>query len=301
MNPHTANRNWKWLSSLLLLGLIVYVILYPPLKNSQATTAVAKVNGVNISNTQLYDAMLASGGAQTLDSLISDEIITQEGKKAGVQATDADINAEIASIQSSFGSDTEFQQALTSYGMTLDDLKKNMKTQVLLKKMLEPQVTITDDEVKQYYDQNLESLKVPEQIQASHISVATQEEADAILADLNNGSDFATIAKDKSLDTDTKDKGGELGYISSGRMDAAFDASAFALATGSVSGAVKTSSGFDIIKVTDHKAAYTPTLEEKKVEISKTLTSQKISTLSTTWLQEKKSEATIENYLNKAA
>ncbi|WP_171639929.1 peptidylprolyl isomerase [Paenibacillus phytorum] len=301
----SANRTRKWVSSLLLLSLIAYLIVYPPLKKtdqaSAASSAVAKVNGVNISTDQLYKAMLVSGGQQTLDSLITDELINQEAQKTGIQITDEDIQKEISSIQSSYASNDEFQQALTSYGMTLDDLKKNMKTQVLLKKILEPQITISDDEIKQYYDENIESLKVPEQIQASHISVTTKEEADAILTELKKGTDFATLAKDKSLDTATKDTAGALGYISSGKMEATFDTAAFALAVGETSSAVQTSTGYDIIKVTDRKAAYTPTMEEKKEDIKTTLTNQKLSTLSSTWLQEKKSQSTVENYLSKDA
>jgi foldase protein PrsA len=302
MNIQKADRKWAWFSSILVVCLIIYAVFYPPvLKSAAADKAVAKVNGVNISSTQLYEAMLTSGGAQTLDTLISNEIISQEGQKAGLQVTDADINAELASVQSSFASDAEFQQTLSSYGMTLDDLKKSLKSQVLLKKILAPQVNITDDQIKQYYDANLQSLKVPEQVQASHIVVATKAEADAISAELKTGGDFATIAKNKSLDTNTKDKGGDLGYITRGKIDPTIETSAFALGTGAISDAVKTSTGYDIIKVTDHKAASTPTLDEKKAEIKQTLTNQQISTLSTTWLQQKKSASTIENYLTKKA
>ncbi|MDR6882922.1 peptidyl-prolyl cis-trans isomerase [Bacillus sp. 3255] len=298
-----SNRTWQWVSAVLLLGLITYIAIYPPVKHNgqaAATDPVAKVNGVSISSDQLYQAMLTSGGEQTLDSLISEELINQEGQKAGIQVTDEDIEKEIASVQGSYGSEAEFQQALTSYGMTIDDLKKSMKSQVLLKKILKPQVTITDDEIKKYYDENLETLKTPEQIQASHITVATKEEADAILAELKNGSDFAALAKSKSTDTATKDNGGSLGYIASGTMDEAFDTAAFALKAGETSGAVQTSSGYDIIKVTDRKAAATPTLDEKKEEIKSAITTQKLASLSTTWLQEKKSQSTVENYLSKA-
>lgn len=304
-NTHiSSNRTWKWVSALLVLSFIAYIAFYPPMKktaqSAAAAEAVAKVNGVTINSDQLYQAMLASGGAQTLDSLISEELINQEGQKDGVQVTDEDIEKEVTSVKGSYGSDAEFQQALTSYGMTIDDLKKSMKSQVLLKKILAPQVKITDDDIKKYYDENLETLKVPEQIQASHISVATKEEADAILAELKNGGDFATLAKNKSLDTATKDNAGSLGYISSGNMDEAFDTAAFALKAGETSGAVKTSTGYDIIKVTDRKAAYTPTMEEKKEDIKTAITTQQLASLSTTWLQEKKSQSTVENYLSKA-
>ncbi|MBA2942861.1 peptidylprolyl isomerase [Paenibacillus sp. CGMCC 1.16610] len=300
-----SNRTWKWVSAVLLICLIAYIAFYPPTKHAAGSAGtvepVAKVNGVSINSEQLYQAMLASGGQQTLDSMISEELINQEGQKAGITVTDEDVDKEVANVKGSYGSDAEFQQALTSYGMTIDDLKKSMKSQVLLKKILTPQITITDDEIKKYYDENLETLKVPEQVQASHISVATKEEADAIVADLKNGADFATIAKSKSLDTATKDNGGSLGYISSGNMDEAFDTAAFALKVGETSGAVKTSTGYDIIKVTDHKAASTPTMEEKREDIKSAITTQKLASLSTTWLQDKKSQSTVENYLSKPA
>ncbi|UKS26321.1 peptidyl-prolyl cis-trans isomerase [Paenibacillus sp. HWE-109] len=306
MNTHIkTNRAWKWVSTVLLLSMIAYVLIYPPLKKAEgstamaAGTAVAKVNGVTISSSQLYDAMLATGGDQTLDSLITEELINQESQKSGIQVTDADIQAELTKVQSSYGSDTEFQQALTSYGMTLDDLKKNMKTQVLLKKILAPQVTITDDDIKKYYDANLESLKTPEQVQVSHIAVATKEEADALAAALKAGGDFAALAKEKSLDAATKDKSGELGYIAKGSADAAFETAAFAMKVGANSDPIPTSTGYDIIKVTDHKMAATPTLEEKKESIKQSLTDEKLSTLASSWLEEQKGKSTVENYLTK--
>ncbi|MDR6554231.1 peptidylprolyl isomerase [Paenibacillus qinlingensis] len=294
------NRKWVWTSSVLLVGLIAYVSVFPPVSKSEtaSTKAVAKVNGVEISSAKLYDALVASGGAQTLDSMITEELISQESKKAGVQITDADITAEIQTIKDSYGTEDEFTQALTNYGMTIEDLKKNMQSQVMLKKILEPQVTITDDEIKKYYDENLESLKVPAQVKASHISVATEAEAEAIIAKLKGGGDFAAIAKESSTDAATKDKGGDLGYISAGQGDPVFEAAAFALETGGVSSAVQTASGYDVIKVTEHKAASTPTLADKTESIKKSLVDQKISTLSQTWLEQKKTEAKIENNLS---
>lgn len=291
------NRKWVWTSSVLLVSLIAYASIFPPVSKNDAAKAVAKVNGVEISTTKLYDALIASGGAQTLDSMITEELINQEGKKAGIQITDADITNEIQTIKASYSSEDEFNKALTNYGMTQDDLKKNMQSQVMLKKILEPQVAITDDEIKKYYDDNLESLKVPAQVKASHISVATEAEANAILMKLKSGGDFAALAKESSTDTATKDKGGDLGYISAGQVDPALEAAAFALEPGGLSSAVQTATGYDVIKVTDHKAASTPTLADKTTTIKQTLVDQKISTLSQTWLEQKKSEAKIENNL----
>ncbi len=295
MKLQFSNKKWMAASLALLILLAVYVTMYPPLQKSGE--AVAKVNGVSIGKDQLYQAMLDGSGEQALDNLIDKELIRQEAEKAGIKVTSDDIDQQLKSIQSSFSSEEEFQQTLAAYNMTVEDLKKDMEAQVQLRKLLEPQIKITDDEIKQYYESNLEALKEPEQVRASHILVASKEEVETILADLNSGADFAAIAKEKSLDTASKDNGGDLGFFAKGDMEEAFANAAFSLKVGSVSDPIKTESGYHIIKVMEHKEAHTPTLEEKKDEIREQLVNEQLSTLSATWLEEKTSEATIEKSL----
>lgn len=291
----SPSRIWMYTTFVLFIALIAYVIAVPPGKSSDEI--VAKVNGVSISKSALYDALVAAGGTQTLDSMISEELVKQESDKAGIQITDADLEKEMADIKKSFSSEEEFQAALTQYNMTLEKLKADMTVQVQLRKLLEPQVKVTDDDVKKYYDENLESLKTPEQVRASHILVATKEEAETVLADLKKGGDFATIAKEKSQDPGSKEQGGDLDFFSKGMMEEPFEAAAFALKVGELSSVVETSNGFHVIKLTDHKDAVTPTLDEKKEDIRETLVTEQISTLSSTWIQEKTAAASIETFL----
>ncbi|WP_274364864.1 peptidylprolyl isomerase [Paenibacillus thermotolerans] len=291
-------RIWMLIAVILLIVLVGVVWLNPFQKQGSAGLggAVAKVNGVSISKEQLYDEMYALGGDQTLQNMIDEELIRQEAEKAGVTITDADIDKEIDKVKSSFGSDEEFEYTLASYGMTLDSLKENMKTQVQLRKLLEPQVTVTDDDIKAYFDENLESLQTPEQMRASHILVETKEEAEAILKQLKEGADFAELAKEKSTDTQTAPSGGDLDFFERGRMEQAFDTAAFALKPGELSDIVETSYGYHIIKATDHKDAVTPTLDEKKDEIKETLVSSKVSEMSMSWIDEKRQAAKIEQF-----
>lgn len=298
MNMQISNRKWMIASLVLLIALAAYMFMYPPVQKS--AEAVAKVNGVSIGKEQLFEEMLAGGGEQALQNMIDKELIRQEAQKAGIKVTADDIEQQLDSIRNTFSSEEEFQQTLAMYNMTVEDLKKDMETQIQLRKLLEPQVKVTDADIKQYFDSNLEELKEPEQVKASHILVATEDEAKTILADLKNGADFATIAQEKSLDTASKENGGDLGFFAKGDMEEGFENAAFSLPVGSVSDPVKTESGYHIIKVTEHKEAHTPTLEEKQEEIREQLVNEQISTLSTTWLAEKTSEATIENYLDSA-
>jgi foldase protein PrsA len=292
-----ASRIWMIASIVLFAVLIVYVILVPPGKGGD-DEAVAKVNGVTIGKAALYDALVKAGGSQTLQSLVSEELVRQEGDKAGVEVTDADLDKELASIKKSFPSEAEFEQALIQYNITLDKLKEDMKIQALLRKMLEPQVKVSDEDVKTYYDTNLESLKTPEQVRASHVLLKTKEEAEAVLAELKNGGDIAKIAKEKSEDTGSKETGGDLDFFSKGMMEEPFETAAFAMKVGDLSSVVETSHGFHVIKLTDRKAAVTPTLDEKKVEIREQLVTEQISTLSSAWMEEKTAAASIETFLN---
>jgi foldase protein PrsA len=203
----------------------------------------------------------------------------------------------MSTIKATFPSEEEFQQALASYGMTLEALKKDMEPQIKLRKLLEPQVNIANTDIQTYYDTNLETLKEPEQVKASHILVQTKEEAESILAELKNGGDFVKLAKEKSLDTQSKESGGDLGFFPKGVMEEAFDNAAFTLQINTLSDLVQTTHGYHIVKVAERKEARTPTFDEKKEEIRETLINEQLSTLSSSWMQEKMSGATIETFL----
>ncbi|MGO4108896.1 peptidylprolyl isomerase [Paenibacillus sp. YAF4_2] len=294
----SGGKAWIAVSAILAIVLII-VLIKPPFGGG--TEAVATVNGVKISKDKLYDSLVKQGGTSTLDNMITQELIDQAAKDAKVTVTEADIDKEIENLKKSFGSEDEFQQTLQQYGMTEESLREDAGTQVTIRKILEPQVKVTDADIKTYYDQNKESMATPAQIRASHILVATKEEAEAILKELKGGADFATLAKEKSTDTGTKDNGGDLNFFAKGTMEAAFDDAAFALKVGELSGVVQTSYGYHIIKKTDEKAAVTPTLEDKKEDIKYQLVTQKVSELSSTWLADLKAKAKITNKLDPAA
>ncbi|MBD2861417.1 foldase protein PrsA [Paenibacillus oceani] len=298
MRQQKQNKTWM-ITSLVLLVLLAGVSIYAFTKNGGGgDEAVASVNGVKIGKSELFDQLILNGGSQILDSMITEELIKQEAEKAGFKVTDADLEQELASFKKGFSSDEEFNMLLMQSGMTLDEVKnKFMPMQVRLRKILGPQITITDDDMKKYYEENKEMMATPEQVKASHILVATKEESEAILAQLKGGADFATLAKEKSTDPGSKEQGGDLDYFGKGMMVKEFEDAAFSLPVGELSNVVQTSHGFHIIKVTDKKAATTPTYDQKKDDIKEELTSQKIQELSGPWMEEIKGKAKIENKL----
>lgn len=285
------------ITSVILLVALIYVIV-KPVQDPSKMAAVAYVNSDKITKDQLYATMLDNGGKQTLDNMIDELVVNQAAKKAGITVTDQDVQKELDAIKKQTGSEEMFQQTLQQYGMTEDKLKEQLHMQAALKKLLADQLSVTDDAIKSYYDQNKGQYATPEQVQLSQIVVKTKEEAAAVVSQLKGGADFATVAKDKSTDTATKDKGGALDYVSKGTLDKAVETAAFALKNGDISDPVQAENGsFYVLKATGHKAAATPTLEEKKEDIKTELANQQLSQISPAWLNEQKSKATIKNLL----
>ncbi|MBW4083406.1 peptidylprolyl isomerase [Paenibacillus sp. S150] len=291
-----GGRGWM-IASIVLAAALIVVLIVQPFQKDDSNVAVASVNGTDITKAQLYDKLVEAGGEATLQNLITTTLVDQEAKKANITVTDADIDAEIEDLKTQFGGEDALNSALQQSSMTLDDLKKQMPLQVEIRKLVEPKVTVTEDDISQYYEDNKASFNQEEEVRASHILVETQEEADAIVKQLADGADFATLAQEKSTDTGSKDNGGDLDFFKKGDMVAEFSDAAFKLKVGETSGAVKTDYGYHIIKVTDRKEAHEYTLDEKKEEITKTLKAQKVSEMSSTWLQELTASAKITNSL----
>ncbi|WP_138495950.1 peptidyl-prolyl cis-trans isomerase [Paenibacillus pinistramenti] len=303
--PVKRNNSGIWMGvSLILVVLLVISLFTSPFAQKDSEKAVATVNNEKITKEQLYDALVKAGGEQTLSGMIDDELIRQEAVKANVEVTDADIQKEKDFYITQFGSEEALNELLSQYGMTDEDFQEQLKKEAQIRKLLEPQVTVTDDQISTYFEQNKASFDTPAQVQASQIVVATEKEATDIITQLKGGTDFATLAKEKSTDTATKDNGGDLGFFAqdSGTVDSAVVTAAFNLKKDGISSAVQMSDGqYAVVKVTDTKEAHTATLEEKKAEIKDLLITQQVSSMSTSWLDNLRAEAKITNTLDSSS
>ncbi|WHX98789.1 peptidylprolyl isomerase [Neobacillus sp. DY30] len=259
--------------------------------------AVAKINGDSISKDELYDVMVEQYGAATVEQLIADKIVTLEAKKKKVTVSDEELNTEVDKLKESYGGEDVFDQMLASNGTSLDALKEDLKNYLTLRKLLIPQIEITDDELKTYFDENKDSLGEAEQVRASHILVADEAAAKEIKQKLTDGADFVELAKEYSTDEGTKENGGELGFFERGTMVTEFEDVAFALPVNEISDPVKTDYGYHIIKVEEKKEAKEANFDDSKAEIKETLIDQKMETEYSTWLEDKKKEYDIENSL----
>jgi hypothetical protein len=122
---------------------------------------------------------------------------------------------------------------------------------------------VTDEAVRRAYETEIAAFEPSEEVKVSHILVATQAEAQAIIDQLESGGDFAELASAHSTDPGTAAAGGDLGYFTRGQMVLPFEEAAFAIAVGEFSRTpVETQFGWHVIKVVDLRGRVPPSFEE---------------------------------------
>lgn len=138
---------------------------------------------------------------------------------------------------------------------------------------------VSDENVKQRYkklsEQLTKEVEGKEELKAKHILVKTREEAYDVIRALNSKS-FEEVAKEKSIDYATAQKGGDLGYFIEDRMVEKFSKAAKSLQVGRISGPVKTKFGWHIIQLDDRRPASVPPLSEVRPQIVQELSSEAV-------------------------
>ncbi len=250
---------------------------------------------------------------QALNSATARTLITQELAKRDASVTDDAVDAEFQ---------PQYQQYLTSIGMTEDELKdsfdagqvagsstggmtfdqfisyarqtvrEQLELDALQHEIADP-VEYTDDDLTSYFNDHQDDYKQEEQVRASHILVDTEDLANQIHDQLENGADFAELAKQYSTDTGSASNGGDLGWFSRGQMVQAFEDAAFSTPVGEISDVVQTQYGYHIIKVTDHRDASTPTFDDVKDQVAQDYQASVRSQKFQDWYQQVQPEAQV--------
>lgn len=178
---------------------------------------------------------------QILNQLVGYRLLTVQGRKAKLQ-DDAEVKARVARFE-----DTAIQQRY-------------------LEKLVD--ATMTDALLKKRFDEEMAKRPKEFEVRASHILVETEAAARAVLAELAKGTDFAKLARERSIDGAAA-RGGDLGFFRYEGMIEQFSEAAFAMTEGQVSKEpVRSRHGFHIIKMTGKREAAPPTFEDARDELS---------------------------------
>ncbi len=215
--------------------------------------------------------IIAQMKSEILDQMIDQEIINQAAAKENLTVTKEELDKELADIVTQMGGQAALDEWIKTSTYTKDEVDQAVRDQLLTGKLIAKV-----------------SASVPttgEQVHARHILVETKEQADAITARLKKGEDFAKLAQELSMDTGSKDEGGDLGWFPKGYMIPAFEDTAFALQAGKYSDVVQTEYGFHIILMVERDANRALPSEMLHVNQQEAFT---------TWLEAQKATAKIE-------
>jgi len=245
---------------------------------------------------------------QAGENLISRILLQQKIKQDGITVSRDEIDARMAEVRASFGSEEDLTNRLAMMGMTVEMLEKEMETGLAVEKLIDkyaPTEEVTDADARAYYDDNSAQFQQPERVKASHIllkaestdtdqvKAVARKEAESLVAQLAQGADFAELAREHSA-CPSSQKGGDLGFFQRGQMVKPFEDAAFALDVGEVSGIVETQFGYHIIKVTDREDGRTVPFDEAKDNIKAMLDGQRKQEAMKTYTDQLKAAADIQ-------
>ena len=261
----------------IIMGCVALTVLgLAPAAAQQPDKAVATVNGEKIGEKVFMDTLQGRYGDRVLNALIAGLVIQQAARAAGVTVTKDELDRRyvaterVVEMRAPF-TGQNFELWLATKGLTRDYFRMELYQQMLLEKMVEKQVKVTDQDVSGFYQANKEQLREPAMMRLAHICVQTQKEAEQIRADLTAKKiEWNEAAKKYSLDPWTKDNGGDLDFMP--KAGTPFHEAAFALrSNGDISQPVQTPMGFHLIKRLAYKEARTPPYEELEATIRQRL------------------------------
>ena len=232
---------------------------------------------------QLRNALVRSLVEQAQFEIAAEEL--------GITVTDEELDTRLEELKEQFfeGDEAKYQEELEKQGLTQEQVLKDLRTRMLSEKIFEEitsEVQVSDADVQAYYEENTTQFEQPASREVRHILVKNKAKADEIHAQLENGGDFAKLAKQFSQDPASKDEGGNF-TAQKGATVAPFDKVAFELETGELSQPVKTQFGWHIIEaVGDVEEASTQPLSEVEEQISTTLLEEKKNTRINEWVAE---------------
>ena len=245
------------------------------------------------------------------ETLINRALLLQQSQEQGIDVKGSQVTEALDQFKTAFKDEKDYQKALTEMDFTEAMLKEQMKNGLSIKTLIDkevmPSVSVSDQQVRSFYDDNPDLFRKPEQVKASHILIQVPENAnaakkakalatiEALKTRIDNGENFATLAMEHS-EGPSKTKGGDLGFFDKKQMVPPFSEAAFALEPGQVSDVVETRFGYHLFRVTDRQAEQTMAFNDVKEAISTRLRKEQEGQKIDAYLKKLKEHADIKRF-----
>lgn len=246
-----------------------------------------------------------------LNRMIDSRLQLQEAGRDQIAVEDAEVNEQLADVMRRVNAKTqeEFEQVVKAQGLTLEGVKKRLKEQVLVQKVIRRKVqlriSVTEQEIEKYFLENREKLETGLSYHARHILFApsppggeaawdaARARAEEVWTKVRAGEDFAGLARQHSEDSTAGD-GGDLGALKQGELAADLEGQILRLRPGDASAPYRSRLGFHIFKLEWKEGLTGETLTQAKQQIRDILFRQKYAARLEAWLAEIRKRAIIE-------
>jgi foldase protein PrsA len=232
--------------------------------------------------------------ASIVNYLVQNQIVKEKAAEMNVTVTDKAFQERMKQIVQQVGGQKKLDKLLKQQAVTQAQLEDQLKAQMLqdaVQQKVYADIKVSEADLKKYFEDpdNKAQFDVPESVDARHVLVKTEAEAEKVRALLeadNSDANWKKVAAEYSTDPGSKDSGGSLGNFPKGRMVKPFEDAAFALAVGEISEPVKSQFGYHVIEVTKKTPGSKQTFEQAKSTIEQQLKYQKQATAWEDWLKQ---------------
>ncbi|KIL52476.1 peptidyl-prolyl cis-trans isomerase [Jeotgalibacillus campisalis] len=252
---------------LLLTNIITLIVLMTNHDSDAESEAVATVDGEEISRQEWLHAIELRYGKEVLQQLINQRVMEQSAEKYDITISQEELDQEFSLLRSVLNMND--QAVLPNEEV----LKEQLKTELILEKLITSEVQFTEEERRKYFEENQSLFSIPVMYRLSQIVVATEEEAQQVIQELSNDSSFEALARERSIDAATASQGGMYGYIpeDSTSVDERIIQAASSLDQGDWSNPVETKQGYVIVFLHETTQGVSFTFEEVEDRIERQL------------------------------
>lgn len=218
--------------------------------------------------------------------LLEEMIILRRAEELHLHVSTTELEDAVGGIKGDY-SDESFKAMMMKQAISVETWKERLRRQLLAKKVIRKEllegISVTPEEISDYYGKHHEEWTHGEQIRPHQILLSSEEEANRVLERLEKGEDFAALARLYSVAPESE-QGGDMGYMERGHLPKSLEDPLFALKKDTLSPVIKTPYGYHIFKVVDQRPASEPVIDDCIEKIRGYIQEQKLETSYGPWL-----------------
>jgi parvulin-like peptidyl-prolyl isomerase len=237
------------------------------------------------------------GAAAALDEAVERTLMRREADRLGAEVDQGEVSSRLMELGETYGGEAAFDAALRTAGMDRTQLRQSVVDGVQRESLRDAKyagVQVTPQAVRDYYRQNLTSLFTrPAAVRLAAIQVRTQQVAENALGELDEGRPFAAVARQLSMDPQSRDAGGDLGWVLTASLPPVVRKAVQRAGSGVIDRPIGEGNVWYVLNVRDRRDARVVPFAEVRADLAAQLTDVKRSKALERWLDAAREQAAI--------